>query len=193
MARISPLPRAEWSAELDAFVSSFRNAVKGDGPDEGRQSGDNLLGTFARHPALAQAFLTFNGHLLYGSTLSVRERELLILRVASLRRSDYEWAQHAILARKAGLTESQIAAVAEGPDAPQWPAADRALLRAADELLTDGTVETATWDALAREFAEQQLMDIVFTVGTYSLLAMALRAFDVQPEDGLIPYLPARR
>jgi alkylhydroperoxidase family enzyme len=193
MVRISPLPREDWSAELDTFVTGFRSAVQGDRSDEGRQSGANLLGTLAQHPALAQAFLTFNGHLLYGSTLSARQRELLILRVATLQRSDYEWAQHAILGRKLGLDDSEIEAVATGPDAAQWSAADRALLRAADELLDDSTIGATTWAALAQEFDHRQLMDIVFTVGTYSMLAMALRAFAVEPEEGLIPHLPVRR
>ena len=44
-----------------------------------------------------------------GSTLSARERELLILRTAWLRRSEYEYIQHVILGLRAGLTEEEIA------------------------------------------------------------------------------------
>ncbi|GAA2734353.1 carboxymuconolactone decarboxylase family protein [Actinocorallia aurantiaca] len=192
-ARIPPLPKAEWSPEMAEFIGGFRSAVKGDGPDEDRQSGSNLLGTFARYPELAKAFLTFNGHLLYGSTLTARQRELLILRVAALRNCGYEWAQHTILAEKAGLSPEEIARVAEGPDAPGWPPLERALVRAADELLSDGAVGGATWGILAREFDDRQLMDVVFTVGTYELLAMALSSFGVQPEAALVPYLPDSR
>ncbi len=189
-ARIAPLPRAEWSPEMTEFISGFRSAVRGDGPEEGRQSGSNLLGTFARYPELAKAFLTFNGHLLYGSALSARQRELLVLRVAALRRCGYEWAQHVILGGKAGLEDEEIARVRQGPDAPGWDPLEGALVRAVDELLAEGTVGDETWRVLAGGFDERQLMDVVFTVGTYELLAMALSSFGVRPETDLIPYLP---
>jgi len=192
MVRISPAPEEEWTEEIAAFVNGFRSAVASSAPEEDRQPGTNLLGTLARHPSLAMAFLSFNRHLLANSTLSVRQRELMVLRVASLRRSDYEWAQHAILADRAGITADEIARVDEGPDAPGWSPVDRALLTATDELIDEGTVGDETWSTLSGEFDEQQLMDIVFTVGCYAMLATALRSFDVQPEPGLVPYLPAR-
>jgi AhpD family alkylhydroperoxidase len=193
VARISPVPRAEWSSEMTKFITDFRSSVKGDRPEGGRQSGANLLGTLACHPALAMAFLTFNGHLLYGSTLSARQRELLILRVASLRRCDYEWAQHVLLGEAAGIQAEEIARVSEGPDAPGWTPIEQSLLRSADELLGDGAVSGETWNVLKGEFDDQQLMDVVFTVGAYELVAMALRSFDVEPEAGLVPHLPGWR
>jgi alkylhydroperoxidase family enzyme len=178
---------------MTTFVAGFRSAARGDAPAEGRPSGANLLGTLMRHPALAKAFLTFNGHVLSGSTLSYRQRELLILRVAFLRHCGYEWAQHVLRGKEAGLQDEDIARLNEGPEAPGWTPVDRSLVRAADELVADGAVSGDTWRALAGEFDEQQLMDIVFTVGTYELVAMALRSFEVRPEVELLPHLPADR
>ncbi|WP_460306755.1 carboxymuconolactone decarboxylase family protein [Actinocorallia aurea] len=172
------------------FVAGFQSAVRGGASAEGRQPGTNLLGTFARHPSLAKAYLTFNGHLLHGSSLTARQRELLVLRVAHLRECAYEWAQHAVLAARAGMTAEEIARVARGPAAPGWGATDRALLTAADELLGDGTVSSATWTALSAEFDDRGLMDVIFTIGAYALLAMALRSLGVQPEEELLPHLP---
>src|SRR5688572_28791322 len=77
-----------------------------------RPKGLNVLGTFARHPALARAYHTFNGHVPFASTLSVRQRELLVLRVAAVRRSAYEWAQHVVLAADAGIDADDVARVA---------------------------------------------------------------------------------
>jgi alkylhydroperoxidase family enzyme len=189
MVRISPAPQAEWPEEIATFIAGFRSAARGGAPAEGRPSGANLLGTLVRHPALAKAFLTFNGHVLSGSTLSYRQRELLILRVAFLRQCGYEWAQHVLRGKEAGLRDDEVARIGATPDAPGWSAVDRSLLMAADELIADGTVSGDTWAALAGEFDEQQLMDVVFTVGTYELVAMALRSFDVQPEAELLPHL----
>ncbi|WP_231508678.1 carboxymuconolactone decarboxylase family protein [Nocardia carnea] len=194
MERIPPLKPAEWSAELRAFFADFRTRVHHGGPAPANtRSGTNLLGTLARHPAFTMAFLPFNGHLLYGTALSDRQRELLILRVAHLWNSDYEWAQHAVLGGNAGLTEEEIRRIAEGPDAAGWSPVEAALLRAADELRESGAVGDTAWQALAAEFDEQQLMDIVFTVGAYAMLAMAMRSFGVRPEPDLEPYLPVRQ
>jgi AhpD family alkylhydroperoxidase len=153
--------------------------------DEGRPKGLNALGTFAHHPALARAFHTFNGHVLFGSTLSPRDRELVVLRVAVLRNCPYEWAQHEILAFDAGLTAEEIERVAAGPEAPGWAPRDRALLRAVEELVQDACVSDPTWVALAGELDRRQLMDLVFTVGAYEVLAMAFRSFGVQLDDDL--------
>lgn len=194
MERIPPLKPAEWSAELRAFFADFRTRVHHGGPAPANtRSGTNLLGTLARHPAFTMAFLPFNGHLLYGTTLSDRQRELLILRVAHLWDSDYEWAQHAVLGGNAGLTDAEIRRIAEGSDAAGWSPVDAALLRAAEELRESGAVGDTAWQALATEFDEQQLMDIVFTVGAYAMLAMAMRSFGVRPEPDLAPYLPVRQ
>ncbi|MGW6118210.1 carboxymuconolactone decarboxylase family protein [Nocardia sp. NPDC055165] len=176
---------------MTTFMAEYRSAAIGDKPSTGRQSGANLLGTLARYPALAKPFLTFNGHFLYGSTLSARQRELLVLRVAAVQRCGYEWAQHSILAADAGLEPEEIARIERGPSAPGWSAIDGALLAAVDELLGDGAVSGPTWTALAAEFDEHQLMDVVFTVGMYAMLAMALSSFAVAAEAALVPYLPA--
>jgi AhpD family alkylhydroperoxidase len=152
---------------------------------EGRPKGLNALGTLARHPALTRAFNTFNGHVQFATTLSPRQRELLVLRVAERRHCAYEWAQHVVLAGDAGLSAEEIARIADGPDAPAWSALERAMLAAVDELIDEAMVTDATWAVLASELDQQQLMDLVFTVGAYELLAMAFRSFGVELDDDL--------
>lgn len=175
---------------MTTFIADFRTAVLGEKAAEGGPSGANLLGTLALYPALTKAFLTFNGHILYSSTLPARQRELLILRVASVRQCEYEWAQHVILAENAGFQREEIARIAEGPDAPGWTLVECSLLKAVDELLADAEVSSATWSVLAREFDDQQLMDLVFTVGTYEMVAFALRSFAVEPDADLVAFYP---
>jgi AhpD family alkylhydroperoxidase len=153
--------------------------------DGTRPKGLNVLGTLALHPELATAFHTFNGHILFSTTLSPRQRELLVLRVAAVRDCTYEWKQHVVLAADAGLTPDEIARTAEGPGAAGWKPVDRAMVAAVDELLRDARIADVTWAALAGELDPQQLMDLVFTVGAYDALAMALRSFGVELDDDL--------
>ncbi|HZA75457.1 MAG TPA: carboxymuconolactone decarboxylase family protein [Acidimicrobiales bacterium] len=186
--RISPLPLDEWPDAMREALAAMRPPEPRHPlprRDAGRPKALNALGTLARHPALTRAFNTFNGHVQFASTLSARQRELLILRVASVRRCTYEWAQHVVLARDAGLANEEIARVAEGPDGPGWSPLERAMLGAVDELLDDATVTDDTWKVLAAELDEQQLMDLVFTVGAYDAVAMAFRSFGVQLDRDL--------
>lgn len=187
--RISPLPPREWPNEMTQALGALRPSnARHPFPRRGddRPKGLNALGTLARYPALTEAFHTLNGHVLFASTLSVRQRELLVLRVAALRRAEYEWAQHVVLAGDAGIEADEVARVAAGPDAPEWSSLERAMLCAVDELIADAVVHDATWKVLADELDERQLMDLIFTVGTYDVLAMAFRSLGVELDADLI-------
>jgi len=142
------------------------------------------LDTLARHPELIRAFLSFNRHLLYASSLPARTRELVILRTAVICDCAYEHEQHAIIAGREGLSESAIERVARGADAAGWSVEEAALLRATDELLTQWNLSDATWAELAEHLDEHQRMDLVFTIGGYALLAMAFNTFEVQTAPG---------
>ena len=185
--RITPLPPGEWPPEMRdacrAAVANPRHPFPARDPD--RPKGLNVLGTLARHPELARAFHTFNGHILFATTLTPRMRELLVLRVAAVRGAEYEWAQHVVLAGDAGLSAEEVERIADGADADGWSPLDRALVAAVDELLRDARIGDATWATLAGELDEQQLMDLVFTVGAYDVLAMVFRSFGVELDDDL--------
>jgi alkylhydroperoxidase family enzyme len=187
--RIRPLPPADWPESMRGALAALRppdprHPLPRQGAD--RPKGLNVLGTLAQHPALTRAYHTFNGHVQFATTLSTRQRELLVLRVAAVRHAEYEWAQHVVLARDAGLDDGEIARVVDGPDAPGWAPLEAAMLRAVDELVADATIGDASWAKLAEHLDEQQLMDLVFTVGAYDVLAMALRAFGVELDADLM-------
>src|SRR5918995_4795227 len=177
--RLRPLPPAEWPATMREALAALRppdarHPLPAGGGD--RPKGLNVLGTLALHPELARAFHTFNGHVLFASSLSVRQRELVVLRVAALRRAEYEWRQHVVLAADAGIDADEVARVEAGPDALGWSPLEAAIVRAVDELVADAEIGDATWAVLAAELDEHQLMDLVFTVGAYDVLAMALKS-----------------
>ena len=188
--RIPPLPPEQWPPEMNEALAALRppNPRHPFPPrDPSRPKGLNILGTLAQHPELARAYHSFNGHVLFASTMSPRQRELLVLRVAHVRGAEYEWSQHVIQGRDAGLTDDEIVRIHTGPEAPGWSTLDRALLTAADELVADARISDGTWLALASELDVRQLMDVVFTVGAYEVLAMAMRSFGVELDDDLPP------
>jgi alkylhydroperoxidase family enzyme len=117
--------------------------------------------------------------------IAARERELLILRTGWLCRAEYEWGQHGAMGREAGLTNDEILAIARGPNDPTWSPFDAALLRAVDELHRDQCISDATWQALSEHLDAKEMMDLIFTVGQYTLLSMALNSLGVQREPGV--------
>lgn len=176
--RLPLLDEGEWSDEA--------REVLGRPPGVKRWKVVNALRMLALHPALARGFLAANGHLLGASSLSIRWRELAILRTAALSKCDYEWGQHVLIAvEQAGLSPAEVERVLDGPDAPGWSEVDASILRAADELQRDAGIGDATWAVLARHLDTQQLLDLIFTVGIYGTLAMALNSVRVPLDPGV--------
>lgn len=173
--RVPALEQDQWSPEAAELMQPF---VK-----QGRVY--NIFKTLTNHPDLAKRWMVFANHILGKSTLPVRERELIILRIGYLCQSGYEWGQHVLIARQAGMTDAEIRSCKTGPTTPGLSELDRLLLQATDELHNDAHVSDATWSGLSKLLSTQQLMDVVFTVGQYNLVSMALNSFGVQPDAGL--------
>jgi 4-carboxymuconolactone decarboxylase len=178
--RIAPLPREGRDPRTEELLAALRR------PDGSEL---NIFATLARHPRLFKRWSAFGGVLLYGGTLTGRDRELLILRTALHCGAHYEWGQHVAIAVAAGLTQDEVDRVAAGPTAPGWSADDAALLRAADELHADSVIGDATWTELAGRLDEQQLIEVCMVVGQYHLVAFTLNSLGVEGE-GELPALP---
>ncbi|MFH2132125.1 MAG: carboxymuconolactone decarboxylase family protein [bacterium] len=170
--RIKPLEQGEGNPEQQEILQQFA----GDGEPK------NIFKTLARYPKLLKRWLVFANHILGKSSLPPRERELIILRIGWLCRSGYEWNQHVEIAGNCGLSKADTERIKEGADNDQWSSLDKLLLRATDELFNDSFVSDETWSELAKNYTEEQLMDIVFTIGNYNLVSMALNTLGVQME-----------
>ena len=90
-----------------------------------------------------------------------------------------------MIGKATGLTDEEILRIGEGPDAEGWSQQDRLLLRATDELHADACIRDETWKALSADWDTQQLMDLVFAIGQYNLVSMALNTLGVQIDPGL--------
>lgn len=179
MARIEPLPEAQWGEQLCAILDRRFQGT------DARLGDNNVFTTLARHERLFRSWLGFGGFLLGAGVLPARERELLILRTGCNCGSSYEWGQHVRLGEQLGLAREELLRVAEGPQAQGWSAEDRVLLEAADELHADAKLSQRTWEALAERYDEQELIELVMLVGHYHMVAFALNSLEVEPDEGL--------
>jgi hypothetical protein len=94
------------------------------------------------------------------------------------------------MALAAGMSEAEIDAISEGPGSPAWGPLDAALLRAVDEIVADRYISDETWNLLAVHLDRKELMDLVFTVGAYDMLAMACNTVGLELDDGMSGFPP---
>lgn len=180
--RIVPLRLDQLSPEQRSLIAS---RIDPDG------SIMNLYSTHIINPRLYTPRLRFGSYLQRDSLLDPETRELLILRTAWNIRTPYEWAHHEGPARAAGLTDAHLAAIPRGPADPIWTPRQRAVLTAADELRREAFISDATWARLAEHFGMKERIEIVFTVGGYTMTGLAINSFGIQTEPGY-PAMPDR-
>ena len=145
----------------------------------------NIFGTLAHHPALLRRWLVFATHVLAKNSLAPRDRELLILRTGWRCSSQYEFSQHALLALRCDMTDDEVQRTKLAVDDGGWDDHDAALLNAADELHDNAHVSDTTWGTLASRLSDQQMLDVIFTVGNYHTVSFALNSCGVQLDDGV--------
>ena len=141
----------------------------------------NLYRTLANHPAIVAAWTEFANTLRHGSRTPRALRELVILRGAQLCRSDYEWAQHLRMARKAGVREAQIAALAEWKTSPEFDEKERAALAIGDAV-TQGHVADEVYREAMLHFDHHDYVELAVTAAFYAMVARTLDALGVELE-----------
>src|SRR5262249_42517209 len=167
--RIAPVPEEERTAEQHAIASRFQSIAM-----------PNAVATYLNHPSLAEHVLPYQHYVLSDSTLPPRHRQLLSLRTAWLTRSEYLWAHGAAAARRVGLTNEGLRRIAQGSDAHGWDPFEATLLLAADELHVDSFVSDPTWQALSARYDTNQLIDLVDSVGAFTMHAGAINSLGVE-------------
>lgn len=149
----------------------------------------NIFRVMINHPPLARAWGPFGSYILSDrQTLSPRDREFAVLRIAWLNQSPYQFEQHTRISLELGITQAEIDRITEGPKAG-WNEHDEALIQAADDLFEKSIVSDAVWKTLSSSYSIEQMMDLVFTIGEYNLASWAMNSLGVPLDD----YLPGAK
>lgn len=140
-----------------------------------------LFRTMARSPRVLQRM--FAGSLLDKGAITLRDRELMILRTCMRCGAEYEWGVHVtFFAQKAELNEAQVAATVNNAEEDCWNTRERLVLRMADELHDGATVSDALWDELKAVFSEEQLLELIALAGYYRTISTMVNACRLAPE-----------
>jgi alkylhydroperoxidase family enzyme len=155
-------------------------------PDGTGRANGNVFRTFVRNPPADRLRGAITGHIRNSTTLSPRQRELLLMRIGALCRSEYEWAAHWRAGKQTGITEAEMERIATGGTLSD--PVDAALLRATDELFQEDRVSDATWAALAKSLDTKQLLDVLIAVGGYRTASMGINSAGVQLDANMADF-----
>jgi 4-carboxymuconolactone decarboxylase len=149
----------------------------------------NLYRCLANHPRLVAAWSDFSKALRHDTRTPRALRELVILRGAQLMRSEYEWAQHLKMARKAGISDAQIEALSSWKNSPLFDAREKAALLLA-EAVTQGKVSDEVYAEAMRHFDHHDYVELSITAAFYAMVGRMLDAMGVQLEPDFKNYSP---
>jgi len=149
----------------------------------------NLYRALGNHPTLVAAWTEFANAIRHDSRTPRALRELMILRIGQMTRSEYEWAHHLRMARKAGVREAQLAALAGWRDSPEFDAKERAALALA-EAVSDCKVTDAVHAEVKKHFDDAQFVELSLTAGFYAMVVRMLDALRVDLDDDVRDYAP---
>jgi alkylhydroperoxidase family enzyme len=147
----------------------------------------NVFGTFNHNPPGDRVRGQINMLVNNRMSLEPPHRELLLIRIGILTRSEYEYAAHMRVGLRVGLTETDIDDILAGPEAPADPV-KAALIRATDELFEDDIVTAATWNELAETLSDGQMLDVLFAVGGYRSNSILISSAGVQLDANMADF-----
>lgn len=167
--RLPALPPEERTESQQKIFDEI-SVVKVDGVLKPRDDLDSLE-ILIRHSELYLAHLEVAKKFLSDGEMSVRDRELAILRIGWLSQAPFEWASHVMIAKRHGITTEEIEQVIVGSSSAIWNDHDRAIVRAMEEIHFDSMISDESWDTLAKSYSDKELMELIILAGQYKTVA----------------------
>ena len=143
----------------------------------------NIFKALANSPQVLKGFNNLGRRLLFRGALPARTRELVVLRIGAMLGSDYEWGQHVLMGRAAGLSDDEIRAIREGR-VDGLSESEAAAVRYG-EAVEERRVDDALWEQTAKHFSAGEMVELTVLAGYYGLVSRALLALGVELDDNV--------
>jgi alkylhydroperoxidase family enzyme len=169
--RMPPLVGDEVTKSAMILTARLRKAALPGAPPLAVSEMPEIMTTLMCHPDLWERVALLSIQLLGHGALARRDAELAILRTAWLCQAPYEWGEHVVQGKNAGVTAKEIGRIIAGSSARGWSAHDRAILRAVEELHDDAMITDATWRRLAKRLDHKQLFELLVLIGQFTSVA----------------------
>ena len=149
----------------------------------------NLYRALGNHPALTAAWTEFANAIRHDSRTPRALRELMILRTAQIARSEYEWAHHLRMARKAGVEEAKITALAGWRGAAIFDARERAALALTEGVMACNVTEEISAE-VKQQFSDAEFVELSLTAAFYAMVSRMLDAMRVEMDPDVRDHAP---
>jgi 4-carboxymuconolactone decarboxylase len=174
MARIASIEEKE-HPELAELIGKVRAGRRG--------TLINVYKLLLHAPPLAACWLDLISTARFKTDLDGRLREIVIIRVGYLNRTDYVVKQHVpALSVPEGLSREESDALADWRTSKFFNARERAALAYADAMTRDVTVADAVFDALRPHFSEREIVELTVLIGIYNMHTRVFTALQIDPE-----------
>lgn len=144
----------------------------------------NLTRLLVNSPGMAKAFHGVGGYIRNKSTLNPRLRELAILQVGWMEKSEYEFTHHVKIGKEFGVTDEDIQNLfleTEGKMSKLEPLA-RTILKGAREMVRDLAMSDATFAEIKKELSNEHMVDLVLTIAFYCAVVRVLATMKMDNE-----------
>ena len=144
----------------------------------------NLFRTIAHNPRILKKFR--RGSLLDRGSITLREREIVILRTCARCGAEYEWGIHvAFFTERAGFSDTHVQATLSGdPALDAWNPKERLLIKLVDELHDTHRISHELWTRIVVEWNAEQLIELIVLTGFYHTVSFVVNGLNIELENG---------
>ena len=184
MSRLPAITREALTDEQRAVLENIESGPRGNmglvGP----------FGVYVRVPAVGNAVQNLGAAVRFGTELSENAKEVAICTVGAFFQSKFEFAAHSSLAAKAGVSAEVIEAIRTGATPTFDKDEEAAAHEVARTLLTEHRLDDDTYERAIVVLGEQQMIELVVTVGYYCTVSFTLNAFQIPIRDDMTDPFP---
>jgi alkylhydroperoxidase family enzyme len=168
----------------------------------------NIFRTLAHAETAFRPFLRFGGAVLGELSLDPVVRELAILTVAKEAEAGYEWIQHVAIGKSVGVTDAQIAALAEADacaaegaderiadaarrdadangqgDAYPFTGPQQAAIELAASVVRGPRISDDLYDCVRAQFSDREIVELLIAIGDYLMLARLMTVLEIDLDE----------
>lgn len=119
---------------------------------------------------------------LYQSKVSIRLREIAILRQAAIARSPYELHQHRFIAKANGISDTEIDLICTATEVTELSELENTVCAFAEEMERGATASQRTLATLQQHLSQQEVAELIVLTSFYCCVARVLNATKVEIE-----------
>jgi alkylhydroperoxidase family enzyme len=174
MSRISLVQKEQASPEVKELFQKIEN--------NGARVA-NLYKVVGHSPHVVRNFIKLGNSLIGRTELSPKLRELTIMRIAKLCHSECEWAQHALIALEAGVSQKKLDTIDSWKESDCFTEEERAVLQYVDEVAKNVKVTDEAFAALNQYLNERSIVELTLAIGWWGMVARVLVPLEVEIDE----------